>query len=291
VSRIASFPQFGGGSLRRASFRVNRPPCLCHAAATGTPPHRITERRNRMRRILALLGLLGLLALPTALAAQPTPLPETELHIGESAEVTRAPDEVVATLRAEARAGTAAAAQEAVNRSVAAGAGGGAPPRPPAAVARARAVQGVRVSTGGYWTGRVDEGRTWQAAQQVTLRGGDGAALLELAGALQGQGLAVNGLHWQLTRETERAAREEASRLALDGLRRRAAAVAEQLGLVLVGLKEVRIDVPDRMPRPMPMAMAMAARSASADAPPPVAVAEDVVVQATVQAVAVLRPR
>jgi predicted secreted protein len=227
-----------------------------------------------MRRILALLGLL---ALPTALAAQPTPVAETELHIGESAEVTRSPDEVVATLRAESRASTAAAAQEAVNRTVA------------AAVERARAVSGVRISTGGYWTSRVDEGRAWQAAQQVTLRGGDGAALLDLAGALQGQGLAMSALHWQLTRETERAAREEASRLALDGLRRRAAAVAEQLGLVLVGLKEVRIDVPERMARPMPMAMA--ARAASPAAPPPVAVAEDVVVQASVQAVAVLRPR
>ncbi|WP_170985028.1 SIMPL domain-containing protein [Roseomonas sp. AR75] len=230
-----------------------------------------------MRRILALLGLLAMpVALAAPLAAQPTPVPETELHIGESAEVLRAPDEVVATLRAEARAGTAAAAQEAVNRAVT------------GAVERARAVQGVRVSTGGYWTNRVDEGRAWQAAQQVTLRSGDGAALLGLAGTLQGQGLAMSSLHWQLTRETERAAREEASRLALDGLRRRAAAVAEQLGLVMVGLKEVRIDVPERMPRPAPMAMA--ARSASA-APPPVAVAEDVVVQATVQAVVVLRPR
>jgi predicted secreted protein len=232
-----------------------------------------------MRRIPALLGPLALCVMLAApLAAQPTPVAETELHIGESAEVARAPDEVVATLRAEARAGTAGAAQEAVNRAIA------------AAVARAQAVPGLRVSTGGYWTSRVDEGRAWQAAQQVTLRSGNAAALLDLVGTLQGQGLAMSGLHWQLTRETERAAREEASRLALDGVRRRAAAVAEQLGLVLVGLKEVRIDVPERMPRPMPMAMA--ARSASAaPAPPPVAVAEDVPVQATVQAVAVLRPR
>ena len=227
-----------------------------------------------MRRILALLGLLGL---PLAAAAQPTPLAETALHIGESAEVTRTPDEVVATLRAEARAGSAAAAQEAVNRAVT------------AAVARARGVPGVRVSTGGYWTNRIDEGRSWQAAQQLTLRGGEGAALLDLAGALQQQGLAMASLHWTLTRETQRTAREEASRLALDALRRRAEAVAEQLGLVLVGLKEVRIDAPDRGPRPAPMAMAATARSASAA--PPVAIAEDVVVSATVEAVAVLRPR
>lgn len=231
-----------------------------------------------------LLALIGLLALPLSALAQPAgqpsagaaPLAETELHIGESAEVTRAPDEVVATLRAEARAGSAAAAQQAVNRAIT------------AAVEKARGVPGVRVSTGGYWTSRVDQGRAWQAAQSLTLRGSEASALLDLAGALQEQGLAMAGLHWRLSREATRTAREEASRLALDGLRRRAQAVADQLGLSLVGLKQVRIDAPDRGPGPLPMAMA--ARSASA-APPPVAIAEDVVVGATVEAVAILRPR
>jgi len=230
-----------------------------------------------MRRLLALLGLL---ALPLAAYAQPapmaTPLSETALHIAESAEVSRAPDEIVAVLRAEARAGSAAAAQQAVNRLIT------------AAVERARGVPGVRMATGGYWTNRVEEGRAWLSAQQVTLRAGDGAALLELVGALQAQGLATSSLNWTLTRDTTRAAREEASRLALEALRRRAEAVAEQLGLVLVGLKEVRIDVPDHGPRPM--AMMATARSASA-APPPVAVSEDIPVSASVQAIAVLRPR
>jgi uncharacterized protein YggE len=229
--------------------------------------------RNAMRRLLALLGLL---ALPFGALAQPTPLPETALHIAETAEVSRAPDEVVAVLRAEARAGSAAAAQQAVNRAMT------------AAVERANATPGVRVTTGGYWTNRVDDGRAWVSAQQVTLRAGDGAALLELVGALQTQGLATSSLNWTLTRETGRAAREEASRLALEALRRRAESVAEQLGLVLVGLREVRIDVPDHGPRPVPM---MAAARAASGAPPPVAVSEDILVGATVQAVAVLRPR
>lgn len=233
----------------------------------------------QMRPALAVLAAL-MLAAP--LRAQPPQQPaqpglaETVLHIAESAEVTRAPDEVVATLRAEARAASAAAAQEAVNRTVT------------AAVARAQAVQGMRVATGSYWTGRVEEPRGWQATQTLTLRSGEAPALLDLVGTLQGQGLAVSSLQWQLTRETARAAREEASRLALESLQRRAEAVAAQLGLQLVGLREVRIDAPDRGPRPMPM-MAMAERSASAARP--VAVAEDVVVAATVEAVAVLRPR
>jgi uncharacterized protein YggE len=224
-----------------------------------------------MRRALLLAALL--LPLP-AIAQAPAGLAETLLHIVETAEVTRAPDEVVASLRAEARAGTAAAAQEAVNRQVA------------SAVARAQGVPGVRVSTGGYWTGRADEGRSWQAAQTVTLRAPDGAALLELTGALQATGLATAGLQWTLTRDAARAAREEASRLALDALRRRAEAVAGQLGLVLVGLREVRIDAPEATPQPRAMAMARATAAA-----PPVALAEDVVVSAAVSAVVVLRRR
>jgi predicted secreted protein len=226
-----------------------------------------------MRRLFILLALL---VPPAALAQPATPLAETALHLGESAEVTRAPDEIVAVLRAEARAGSAAAAQEAVNRAIA------------AALDRARAVPGVRAATGGYWTNRVEESRAWQASQQITLRGADGAALLDLVGGLQQQGMAVSQLHWQLTRETARAAREEASRLALDALRRRADAVAAQLGMQVAGLREVRIDAPDRAPRPAPMAM-QAMRAAAA--PPPAAVAEDIVVSATVEAVVVLRPR
>jgi uncharacterized protein YggE len=224
-----------------------------------------------MRRLFILLALL---VPPAALAQPTTPLAETALHLGESAEVTRAPDEIVATLRAEARAGSAAAAQEAVNRAIA------------AALDRARAAPGVRVATGGYWTNRVEEGRAWQASQQLTLRGGDGAAVLDLAGALQQQGMAISQLQWQLTREAARGAREEAARLALESLRRRADAVATQLGLQVAGLREVRIDAPDRAPRPMAL---QAMRAAAA--PPPAAVAEDIVVSATVEAVVVLRPR
>ena len=228
------------------------------------------------------LTLLALIATATpSLArtgfAQPAQgVPETTLHITETATITRAPDEVVATLRAEARAGTAAAAQDAVNRAIA------------AVVARARATAGVQVSTGAYWTGRVEDNRSWQATQTVTLRGQDAPALLDLAGVLQGQGLAMQSLHWRLTADTARAARDEASRLAIESLQRRAGMVAGQLGLALVGLREVRIDAPDQPDRPVVMATMRAASSSGAA---PVSVAQDVAVSANVQAVAVLRPR
>ncbi|WP_203071815.1 SIMPL domain-containing protein [Falsiroseomonas ponticola] len=226
-----------------------------------------------MHRRLLILGA-ALATLPALAAAQPV---ETTLHLSETAEISRAPDEVVATLRAEARAPSAAAAQEAVNRAIT------------AAVTRAQAVSSIRVSTGGYWTARGEEGRGWQAAQSVTLRGAEAAPLLDLAATLQSQGLAMQSLTWTLTRDAARMAREEASRLALDALRRRADALAAQLNLAVAGIREVRIDAPDRAPRPVPMA---AMRASSASGPtPPVAIAEDITVAATVEAVVVLRPR
>jgi uncharacterized protein YggE len=219
------------------------------------------------------LALLGALAVVHPALAQPAGLSETLLRLSETAEVTRPPDEVFATLRAEARAGTAAAAQEAVNRAIA------------AAVALAQATPGIQVSTGGYWTARAEEARSWQASQSIMLRAAAGPALLELAGTLQGQGLAMSGLDWTLRRETARGARQDAARLAIEAIQARAADVAAQLNLDLVGLREVTIHASDATPRPM----AMSASRASAS--PPVAVARDAVVSATVEAVAVLRPR
>ncbi len=217
---------------------------------------------------------LALLMLPLLVApALAQPLPETVLHLAETAEVTRAPDELRATFRAEARAGTAAAAQEAVNRAVA------------AALTRGRAVPGVQVATGGYWTNRNEDPRGWVAAQTVTLRGREAAPLLELAGTLQASGLAMAGLEWGLTRELEEAARDEAGRAAIDTLRRRAEAVATQLGMQVAGIRELRLNAPGGAgPRPMRAEM----RAAAA---PPVAVPEVVVVGASAEAMVVLRVR
>jgi predicted secreted protein len=227
--------------------------------------------------LLLLLLLLLLAALPGAapLRAQPA---ETVLRLSETAEVTRAPDELRTTLRAEARAGTAAAAQAAVNAAVA------------AALERARGVASVRAATGGYGTWRQQDPPVWVATQTVALRGREAAPLLELAGALQQGGLALAGLEWSLSREAEREAREEAGRIALDALRRRAAALAAQLDMTVTGLREVRVDAP-HAPPPRPMEMAMrSAGAARAAAPPPVTAPEDAVVRATVEAELLLRP-
>jgi predicted secreted protein len=185
------------------------------------------------------------------------------------------PDELVATLRAEATAATAAAAQQAVNSAMA------------AALARARQVTDVTASTEGYTAWQATQPQRWQASQTLTLRSHDGPALLTLVGELQQKGLAIGELSWQLSHEASRAARDQAMRDALSALRGRADAAAGLLGLRFESFQRVSIA----MPQPVPiMPRAMMAMAAAAPTPPS-AQAEDIPVSATVDADAVLAPR
>jgi len=236
------------------------------------------------RPSLPALVLGGIVAGGTAWA-QPVPAPgtasearptaETVLTLSETAEVLRAPDEVRATLRVEARGATAAAVQAQVNSAMA------------KAMEQARAVQGIEASTGGYWTSRNEEKRDWTATQTLMLRGTEAAPLLDLTGKLQGQGLAMAGLDWTLSRQQEVEARKEAGKMAIEALRQRAGAVSGQLGLRVVNLSKLQVDVASQpMPR-MRVAM-MAARQDTA--PPPVSAPEAVPVSATASGEFLLRP-
>jgi predicted secreted protein len=230
-------------------------------------------------RIFRLLALLALSFLPLAAAHA-----ETLLNLSETRSVSVRPDQITATLRAEATAGTAAGVQQQVNAMMT------------AAVARARQTQGVVVTTGGYNVWRSTppaqsvpphRAASWQASQTLELRGGDGAAMLELVDALQQSGLATAGLAWGLAPETVRLARRQATELAVKALRGRAEDVAALLGMRFVAFKEVRLDG-DRS-TPMPRVMALSA-SRAMGAAPPIAEAENVTVEAVVEAEAVLSP-
>ena len=224
-----------------------------------TPPFRI-----------ALLA--GLLLAPPAYA-------ETVLHLAETATVMVAPDEIAATLTAEATSTSASEAQGRVNTAM------------QAALAQARAVQGVAVSTGAYGVWRTNQpGRpdSWQVNQTLNLSGHDGPALLTLVGALQQRGLAVGNLGWRLSRATERQAHQAATKQALSALRGRVDEAAALLDLRFDQYKDVRLD--GASPQPMfRMAAPMAARATAA--PPPSVAPEDVPVNATAEVDAVLVPR
>ncbi|WP_338665887.1 SIMPL domain-containing protein [Pararoseomonas sp. SCSIO 73927] len=229
-----------------------------------------------MRRTL-LLSLLALPLLAGAAAAQPAVFagPGTLLRLSESAEVVRVPDEVSATLRYEARETSASGVQATVNRAMA------------AALETARGAAGITASTGAYRSWRQEDPARWVASQTLNLRGRDQAALLELVGALQSRGLVVGGIGFGLTRDSARAARQEAASIALDALRRRAEAVAGQMGMRVERIAEVNVEASDVSPPRPVMAQAMAARAAP---PPPVAQADDIVVTASASAAVVLAP-
>ena len=125
---------------------------------------------------------------------------ETILRLSETATVMVTPDELVASLRAEAVAPTAQDAQKRVNEMMR------------DAIVEAKQTAGIAVSTGGYNVWRIgpspaDRVERWQAGQSLNLSGKDAEAMLKLVGDLQQKGFAQGNLGWRLSRETERSAR------------------------------------------------------------------------------------
>jgi predicted secreted protein len=222
--------------------------------------------------------LAAALALATASARA-----DTILTLSETATVTEHPDELDASLRVEATAASPAEAQRRVNAAMA------------DALAAAKAVAGVTVSTGGYFVWRVgpaltDRTEHWQANQSIDLASHDGGALLKLVGELQQKGLAAGQLGWRLSDNAMHAARAEATRKAIAALRGRAEAAADLLDLRFDSFKEVRLD--GTRPQPfMPRMTLMAAPAASSQAAPPSVEAADVSVSATADADVILKSK
>ena len=198
---------------------------------------------------------------------------DTILHLSDTETVMAHPDLLVASLQAVASANSAAAAQQQVNAAIA------------AALARARQVPNVTVSTQNYTAWQPKEHGQWQATQTLLLHSADGAALLGLTGQLQASGLAISELSWQLSPEAARKARDDATREAISHLRARADEAASLLGLRFESFQKVSIGGPENFPVPRMMAMAASAPTL------PNAVAQDMPVSATAEADAVLVPK
>jgi predicted secreted protein len=233
------------------------------------------------RRALLALGsafLIGVILIDTAQAQ------ETMLKLAETVTVMVTPDELTATMRAEAVAPVAQDAQRRVNEMMR------------DAIDSAKKVASITVSTGGYnvWrnaTTPQDRAERWQAGQSINLSGRDAEAMLRLVGDLQQRGLLQGSLAWRLSREAERAARKDATTQALSGLRGRADEAAEILGLKFASFHEVRLD--SVAPPPIiPRQQGAVSRVAMAAAPPPPSTeAEDLPVTASAEADIVLKPR
>jgi uncharacterized protein len=229
------------------------------------------------------LSTACLLAIPLSVSAANLACAETLLHLGETATITVAPDELEASLRAEAVSPSAAEAQNQVNAAI------------QDSLGRARQMAGVTVATGGYGVWKMgptpqDRAERWQASQIIHLTSRDGAKLLSLVGDLQQKGLAVSNLGWRLSREAQRTAHQQATKTALAALRGRIDDAAGLLDLRFDHFKDVRLDSAPPQPAPVMRGTAMPMASPAAAAPPSAA-PEDVPVSATAEADAVLLPR
>jgi predicted secreted protein len=254
-----------------------------HASQPSPQPLHAKGGEGLIRRWLAcgpFLCRLGAAAALALLASIGAARAETLLRLAETATVMVQPDELAADLAAEASAATPQDAQARVNAAIT------------AALAMVRGTAGVTVATGRYSVWQVREpphpGRTaaqptWQASQGLMLHSADGSATLALVGRLQAQGLAVQRLGWQVSDAASHRARDEARRRALGGLRARAEAAAQLLGLRFEEFRSVDLN-PSSAPGPMPRALMAAAM------PGPSAVAEAVPESATVTAEAALAP-
>jgi predicted secreted protein len=222
-----------------------------------------------------------LLALP-ALGAPASPPADdglTVLHLSESADRAIRRDRLHVQLRVETTAANAKQVQADINKRMA------------SALAKVKAVPGIKPETGGY---SVYEERQqnvpsrWRGSQSLSLVDQDFAELLALVGDLQSDGLAVSSLAFELSPGAARAAQDELTNEALNRLRERAERIAMELHLSFQRYRDIRVGNVGG-DRPVPFrAMAMAADAKQAA--PPVGEAGDATVQVSVDAEIVLGP-
>lgn len=223
-------------------------------------------------RLAAIPFTLLLAASPLAVQAQSTPdhamhgahhgyeNRATILSLSETAEREVTPDLLRAEFTAEASADTAAKAQGQVNAAL------------EKAVAKLKAA-GLLVSTGGYNTWedqpRGNDGKPtgparWRANAQLTVSSKDSTKLLETAGSLQQDGLLMQGLGFDVSRELRRSLEDELTKEALARLKIRAELAANALGQSFDGWRQVRVGSGPAPQQPRMMQMAMSAKAMAA---------------------------
>jgi predicted secreted protein len=208
------------------------------------------------------------------------------LHLTERAERAVGRDEIHVQLRVEAANLDPRTAQAEVNRLMA------------AALAKAKSAPAVKVETGGYDTyqftpegpdGKPKPPPQWRASESLELSGRDSDAVLAVAGALQGDGLILSGLRFDVSADTVRGLQDALTDEALARLRGRAAKIASAMGMRVAAYRSLNVGNAGEQgvpPRPVPM-MAMRAGAAM---PPPAAEAGETAISLTVSAEIELAP-
>ena len=236
--------------------------------------------------LAALLAAVLLIGPPAPAAADDDglrlpPTGHTLLNLSASERMPLPQDLLGASLRVESRSADPRKVQDDINKAMT------------AALALTKTVAAVKTTTGSYqvYEQRLERNvRLWQGQQSLQLESKDSAALLDLAGRLQGLGFVMSGMNWSLSPERAESVRDELMVKALGKLRDKAALVARTLGKSGYELTDINLA---GVPQPMPMygaarmEMAMASDSAAA---PPVAEAGETEVTVGVSARALLKP-
>ena len=235
-----------------------------------------------MRTLLCAITALALLAPTSALGADTAAPPGvTVIHLTERADRLMARDRLRAGLAVEVTGPVAQQVQAEINR------------RMEAALAKAKSVATVKAETGGY---SVYPDRSpgkpplWHGQQTLNLQSDAAADLLALMGDLQQQGLATQGLTFEVAEETLRKAEDGLTANALAALRQRADKVAGDLGMSVQQIRDITVGNAEGGARP-PLPMAMMRAAGTASAPPPVAEPGDAQVSVSVQAEIWLAPK
>lgn len=231
--------------------------------------------RARMSRLATASAFVCLTAPSSAQSVPiPTVSPFTILHLSAQATVPVAPDRLFAELLAQSTSASAATAQREVNGIMA------------RAMTQAQGRSGVEARATTYSVGPTDERNTrWTAMQTLELEGQDGAAVLDLVGTLQAQGLSAASISWQISPALLAKTNDKATTKALQQLQERAEEAAATLRLRVDHIQDITLDSPVSPRYPMPM-MAMARSRAAV--PQQSATPQDVT--ATVSADVVLKP-
>lgn len=184
---------------------------------------------------------------------------QVSFHVEATREVPN--DWVVATLGMDAEGNDAAALARRVNERMA------------GALALAREVESIQVSSGGYQTQPVyDRGKLarWRARQDLVIEGGDLDAVTELVGRLQSEELVLRGVSFSVSPETQEDLEEELIVEALTAFRQRAGLIARGIGRRGWNLVSANIGQHDP-PMPYLARGRTMALEASAEAPPALA--------------------
>ena len=204
----------------------------------------------------AWLGALWLAAAPAFAEKVDAPKDQVSFRVEAAREVPN--DWVSATLGVEEESTDLPGLAARVNQ------------RMSAALALAKGDSKLTVSSGAYQTQPVyDKTRIarWRASQDLTIETAEVAALADMAGKLQAQGLLLRHVAFSVAPDTEQRVEDELTVEARSGFRERAGLIARGLGRR--GWNLIQLTLGDSgMPVPFVMERSVAMRSAAPDVAP-----------------------